>query len=75
MNVNANTGSSTPSSAPEISGYGGNWLASSLANHHACNQALPKDSHSELTTYLSEELHLLNPSGNTDILKWWKVCF
>lgn len=66
--------SSTASKTPKISGYGGNWLATSLASRHESDQALPKDSRAELTTYLSEELYPLDASGNTDILAWWKVC-
>jgi hypothetical protein len=50
---------------PKICGYGGNWLATSLASRHESNQALPKDSRAELTTYLSKELY---PSDDQRVL-------
>jgi hypothetical protein len=69
------TKSSAPSDQATVSGYGGDWLAKSLASRHVSDQSLPKDSRAELTTYLAESLHPLDPLGNTDILKWWKVSF
>ncbi|RDB20358.1 hypothetical protein Hypma_012704 [Hypsizygus marmoreus] len=61
------------SSTPKVGGYGGNWLAFSLSNRLVDENATPKDPRAELAEYLSTPLFPMDPSGKTDILKWWKL--